>query len=383
MTCTIIGKLASDQLKKNDLAFSETENRIYGELPLLDLSNLAYKASIKNVTYSLETPSGRLFLSRPDSFNEFETPINIVRVYKYIEPKQTLFSLQKSLELAKKMGFGQEYKKSGTLVTLQSGTRTLELDIVQGSVIIKNDNVKDLSFDKLKDFSGNPNNYSSEFLPNLISESFLNANYENAWVNSEYISFDKEKNVFYKESSPLRAEFLRMSFQKKFLLNTIEAKSTDSEAKKNLASTKQYLSKVYNESPRFPNSMLISGTSIRLSDIYSFTSPNWYASTLVPSNIGKYKIFSIQEAWQKIQNNEGILVDLKRASRTDDYDLKNANEKITKMYIKKIELGYYESEKFQEYLQPIYVFVGAAVLENEDGNSEQAEFTIYLPAIKR
>jgi hypothetical protein len=72
--------------------------------------------------------------------------------------------------------------------------------------------------------------------------------------------------------------------------------------------------------------------------------------------VGVYPLKSGKQAWQELKEKAGVIVSAG----------KNSNQLI----IKKMFLGYYDPDVYQEYLQPVYVFLG------DNG------FAAYVPAIK-
>jgi len=72
--------------------------------------------------------------------------------------------------------------------------------------------------------------------------------------------------------------------------------------------------------------------------------------------VGIYPLKTGEQAWQELKEKKGIIVSAGR----------NNNQII----IKKMFLGYYDPDIYQEYLQPVYVFLG------NNG------FVAYVPAIK-
>lgn len=72
--------------------------------------------------------------------------------------------------------------------------------------------------------------------------------------------------------------------------------------------------------------------------------------------VGIYPLKTGEQAWQELKEKRGVIVSAGRN-----------NNQIT---IKKMFLGYYDPDVYQEYLQPVYVFLG------DNG------FVAYTPAIK-
>ena len=61
--------------------------------------------------------------------------------------------------------------------------------------------------------------------------------------------------------------------------------------------------------------------------------------------VGLYPLRTAQQAWDDLQKGNGSVV----SSQAQEGEIK----------IQKVFLAYYESEKYQEYIQPVYVFLGS------------------------
>lgn len=77
--------------------------------------------------------------------------------------------------------------------------------------------------------------------------------------------------------------------------------------------------------------------------------------------VGIYPIKTGEEAWKDLINGEGMVSVFRR-------DISQDKEK--KVFIKKMFLGYFDPDNYQEYLQPVYVFLGD-------------NFVAYVPAVKK
>lgn len=91
--------------------------------------------------------------------------------------------------------------------------------------------------------------------------------------------------------------------------------------------------------------------------------------------IGKYPPVPVEVAWKAVQENKGVYAKakLKDASVFE----KDQPLDISRVFIENIYLAYYDSETYQKYLQPIYVFEGT--FTTIDGQSGRV--VIYTPAI--
>lgn len=98
----------------------------------------------------------------------------------------------------------------------------------------------------------------------------------------------------------------------------------------------------------------------------------WAIDVLKP---GKYPPVSVEVAWNAVKENKGVFARLKTKEDSAFGDEKTYN--VSKVFIENIYLAYYDSNNFQKYLQPIYVFEGTfATQEGQTG-----KVAIYTPAI--
>lgn len=88
-----------------------------------------------------------------------------------------------------------------------------------------------------------------------------------------------------------------------------------------------------------------------------------------------YTIIPVTEAWSMIQQGKGIVTSVKP---------KNSNSfetytpvSVEKIFIDNVFLAYYENEKYQTYLQPIYVFSGTYTSRGSSGG----DIVLYYPAV--
>ncbi|GEM_PF-588309 len=88
-----------------------------------------------------------------------------------------------------------------------------------------------------------------------------------------------------------------------------------------------------------------------------------------------YPIIDVKEAWKMVTDNKAVIVQVtpKNANPFGTY----TPVTVEKILIDNIYLAYYETPKFQTYLQPIYVFSGKYTTRGTEGGS----ITLYFPAI--
>jgi hypothetical protein len=102
---------------------------------------------------------------------------------------------------------------------------------------------------------------------------------------------------------------------------------------------------------------------------------NYFSHQIDQEKMGTYPIKPADVAIAEIQQGQGKILSAKtQAGIETNIDPKNPIKSIN---LTSVELAYYESVEKQEYLQPIYVFKGTAVLEDD----EVLEVFLYLPAV--
>ncbi|MBU0535093.1 hypothetical protein KKC62_02880 [Patescibacteria group bacterium] len=96
---------------------------------------------------------------------------------------------------------------------------------------------------------------------------------------------------------------------------------------------------------------------------------------IIPQTDSKYPIIPVSEAWAAVKSGKGII------SRVFQRGLNPFESyvplEVEKILIDNIYLGYYETPKYQTYLQPIYIFSGTYTTRGSPGG----DITIYFPAV--
>lgn len=102
---------------------------------------------------------------------------------------------------------------------------------------------------------------------------------------------------------------------------------------------------------------------------------NAYYRELEAETTASYPIIDISVAWNAIKDGKGVITNVTPAgtSSLDQFQPQNVEE----ILIDNIYLAYYENDKDQKYLQPIYVFEG----KYRSMGSGGGEITLYLPAV--
>lgn len=97
-------------------------------------------------------------------------------------------------------------------------------------------------------------------------------------------------------------------------------------------------------------------------------------------NKSEYGLSPINAVWDTIKQGNGVISYLK-TENSDYYDAPK-NLSLSKVYIRRIYMAYYEQRDYTPYLQPIYVFEGSFTTSPEQGKlTENGEIVIYYPAV--
>jgi len=375
---TFIAKLINDQIQLVQES-NIVATKGYGKLPDMKLIKGLELLSDSTPTYDLQTTNGRLYIEDSKSY-KFENVPTVVYVYKYYANQPSLYLNQEIKDLGGIIGYKTVPEDQNTFMRWYSSTgfRILEITKLSKDVQIRTDISKDNSFDTIKDFSAGFQKYQTQLYSFLASRKMTNSNYtDRSYVsefNSEFVIWNADKGVFERTDSASRAEFARINLSKTVVANYVRIPSNINGTEKvaQYLLPRQIISTVRTDSPRVSSINAIVGP--KPEDIYFLTLSGVEYDL---SNFESYEIITITEAYSKLINNEGILVDLRRNARNDDYLY--TPESVKTFHVQKIHLDYYEPQfRAQGYLQPIYVFRGFADLT--DGST--AEFTFYLPAIK-
>lgn len=96
---------------------------------------------------------------------------------------------------------------------------------------------------------------------------------------------------------------------------------------------------------------------------------------IVPQSDSRYPIIPVSDAWNAVKNGKGIITNVRQRG-TNPFDTYTPLN-VEQILIDNIYLAYYETPKYQKYLQPIYVFSGTYTTRGTPGG----DVTIYLPAV--
>lgn len=391
-----------------------TANNAYGtDLPILDFDKSIPYEKLADATFTPENIKGKVVLS--DHYgNLIENTPTVVNVYKYTDYQATLSLREQITAMGAKLGFSTVPTVLGNYYKWLSkdGYQSLEIEQFVRNIEISTDLAKSPTFDGIKVFRPDDfEKYQLDFANYLNSVGVLGSNYSmtlatvpdktfanasssnvqntNYFCNSRFLIYDAPSKTYRVSDysrydiSASRAELIKGSVFKTVSAYPVTLTgSNDGGINPLFFSNKTLLSKVRTQDPDIGSTTLIQGSSVGQlyflrSNGYNFDMSNVLAKGYTQ---GLYNIIDVREAWSKLIDGEATLVKMRRVKAEIEYDPTLIKERVKDFKVKNIYLDYYEPLFVkQEYLQPIYVFQGNAVLE--DG--ESAEFVFYYPAIKR
>lgn len=333
-----------------------TATAAFGTLTPLSFEALSLDPASK-AEITLDTTNGKL-------------PIlpKIGNVFKTKTPHQSLTSQDTAVSIAKQLGFTGDFQASSeTTLEWHDGVRTLDIDKLYGTVNITSD-FKTLYANLAgAEFSPDINSYVTT-TRSILQNVGLTLGTKNSAI---YIKSNPDGTLT-KVSSASEANLARVDFfqtEEPVFLN-IPAGSNDKQ--KALYEKYRIYSDVLYDNPNEGLSYAIVGEGGGTREVYALRYVNW---TIASSST--YQFVGTDTAWEAIQAGKGYLRSLVETGGDpfQAYTPKNVNQ----LLVTDVRIAYYSVPTYIEYLQPIYIFSGTAVLAN---TNEKADFVIYYPAVK-
>jgi len=319
----------------------------FGKLPKLKFNNLQQKEDSKP-EYVLDTKTGTL-PSFPDRID----------VYKLQMPQPEIYDEKDAKYIASSLGF------TGSLNKLALN-RFEWKDNTDSRNLFININTKEVKLgtdlDRLEELLTTgyvaPIEDAKTKAISLLSQRGLYTNdLQNAEVRTSYVVLNN--GTLSEAASYIQANMVRVDLFKKI----INSKET-------------YY--IYNEDPTKSYTVIyvvryLDDNVQRSNLIY----PIFYYNNQNTLSDAKsmYGLLPIAKVWDFIKNGGGNFVYLKKNS--DDYYTKYESLDVSKMEVRSISIGYYETKEPQTFLQPIYVFSGVFTTSN----NETGNFYIYHQAV--
>jgi hypothetical protein len=305
----------------------------FGQLPSPQIPNLPFKEG-SNPQYVLDTTTGRLPTNLPDR----------AKVYQIILPPVTHLTSQRAKDLASELGFsGAPQKISSSDYRWENAQKgqTLKMNITTGNLTLETD------IKKLNDLNAGtaPSKAAAveqakRFLQNLgiLSDDYAAGRQEAAYLKIEGESLKKVESL--SEAQLTRVDFFR---------------EIDEQP---IVGPKPYQGLI----------SVIKGKEITPFVFYR----QW---PLDPQQSTTYPLKTVEQVWSEVEEGQSQLVHLAPASADPFSSYKPQQPKD--IFVRRIFLGYFDSEKLQNYLQPIYILEGLGLTADR----VQLKFIAYLPAM--
>lgn len=305
----------------------------FGKLPALEIPQLPFKEGT-SPEYIVDTKTGRLPTDLPDR----------AKVYKIILPSPTQLAGERAKNLATELGFSAEPKKlSSSDYSWEKAEegKTLEINIITGRLSLKTDLKKLRLLQK-----GSPPSkaaaieQASRFLSKLglLNEDYSLGRKEATYLQIEGVSLAKTENLA--EAQLVRIDFFR----------GVEDQPITT--------------------PK-PHEGLISVTLGK--DKVPFVSYSFWP--LNPLQSTTYPIKTPEQVWEEVAAGQAKMVSL--APQGGDPFASYEPRAPETIFVRQISLGFFDSEKLQDYLQPVYILEGLGLTKDK----QQLEYIAYIPAI--
>ena len=292
----------------------------FGKLPQIEFPKPGNLPA--EISYKLETAEGVIPKTE-----------DIGKVYTITKTNPSLLGLDRAKELARKMGFASEpaqitprlYRFTSTTTPVT----TLEIDTVTGYFTLKYDYRNDQTILAEKKLPSDEQaiREAKNFLSTL---GLLENDLDEGESKISYYRFSPDQLI--PAISLSEADFVRVDLYRQLL------------DEKKVISEKPNLSLIY---------FILSGSRERQKRIIEVKYVN---NPLERDNFATYPLKSASEAWSELNSGQGYIAEL-------------GDNQEGQVIIRRIFLSYFESEKPQNFLQPIFIFEG-------DKN-----FTAYISAV--
>lgn len=353
------------------------------EIPSLNL------AEGSEMVFKIETETGKI-----DSLP------NIINVYEFNNPTQSLRAQANAKEIAGAMGFDKEgiiRRSTQSYVWIDDSTsRTLEIQAKNLNLSLRTDPnyIREISRESSIPSESEATSIAASTLKglNLYSEDYSNGVPKTTLINIE------PDGSFTKASSLSEAELVRVDFTRNKSMITISSNIVGADnmvrslsqrmteeplVETRIVNDEKITVYTFNTLVAFPETQKSNITvyvGVKNQDAENDAIENIYQIdyTYWPVNVdpcGTYELISPQQAIEAVQNGEGSLVYL--YDKEGD-DVAEYTSKVVKTFsVFSVNIVYYESREELEYLQPVYVISGEAVYADDS----RGEFDFFYPAI--
>lgn len=305
----------------------------FGKLPLLQIPGLPLKEGA-DPGYVVDTKTGRLPTDLPDR----------AKVYKIMLPTPTHLSSTRAKELASKLGFSEAPQKISSSEYRWENPeegKTLKMNITTGNFKLETD------IKKLQGLtpSSPPSTATAvaqaqRFLQNLnlLSDDYLEGRKEATYLKIEGETLRKVESL--SEAQLTRVDFFR---------------EIDEQP---IVGPKPYEGLIY---------LILAKEEVPFIFFNSWP--------LDPLQSTTYPIKGVEQVWSEVEQG-GARITFLAPAETDPFISYEPQDPET-IFVRRIFLAYFDSDKLQDYLQPVYILEGSA----RTSDRVQLKFIAYLPAV--
>jgi len=346
--------------------YPSTEARKYKDLPILEFESLQLEQETQP-EYKIDTVDQTLPIFH-----------SILNVYKTKTPRQSLTAHDEAIELARSIGFrADEQNISATEMRWMQDGKTLNVDKLYKTAHLETDYSKN-------QYATGPHTILSDSNPYIsTAQNFLNktsllpsTEIEDATKTVTYMKLNDNYELV-KAKSPSDAGFVRVDFFTKLVGTSpiYSSQCTEAEQTQIEENSGEYTKKyeVKTLEPFKSDIFVVLGGTGGFNDLYELRVVSWERESY-----STYKLVTTAEAWEKVRAGEGALRSIYEIN-SDPFQPDTSLE-IETLLLTDVDIIYYTTEEYIQYLQPVYEFKGIGQIKDSDN---LANFTIYYPAIKQ
>lgn len=328
----------------------------------LDPPNTAFGQldQLEFVQKELQTPAQRYVLNTKNGALPDDFPVKM-QVYKIKRPAQSYLSSEKAIADADLLGYQEKdlisdlksnvYKwrnsQTGGTLEINKDTGVIKLETKLNSTLDKKltkDLSESLAEKRAKDMFGTLERFSAQYDKGTSSVTL--GKFSGNRVNQAITKIDGQvaQVSFYRYIQP--------------------------------AGNKKY--KVVGPDPYKGLLYAVVGNGAKKNPL-GFLSLEAYYKEITLDSDATYPIIEVQTAWEAVRAGRGVIAGIKPANQSpfETY----SPVPIDTILINNVSLSYYESTRYQPYLQPIFVFEGKYGAKTSSGATNNGDIIIYFPAV--
>ena len=259
---------------------------------------------------------------------------------------------------------------SATELKWTNGAKTLIINKLYGDVTLTTNYEKDPDAKLEREILPDPEPYIRAAETYLRNAGIFPSGYEESKISSiTYLKMNTNYS-FEKAKSAQDANFVRVDFFKR--IESVGVIIPDGISEKQRIEIEGYrlYAEVFTDNPYEGLIYMILGNTSGTHNIFEIKFIDWELESK-----STYTLMPLEEAWDKVQNNEGYLRSLFEINESPFKNYMPLN--VQSFLLTDVEIVYYSSRDYLKYIQPLYKFTGIAKLE--DDNEVDSDFTFYYP----